>query len=451
MKALLDDDRVSLYDLIAIHEPCGKSSFLLPRFPDRVNEQFDRIWAGTGPRNEPNICIYVRKFLNWDLVICTKNVVSTYFVGAVADYPSQRVAYFVHNVYDAPPSANGYPESTLRKAFDRANEMCFEVKHHFVLGSFHPCALACDGQCSNPKFPGIRHTLDERGCTCVTPKELVLRQLELLLKHDGLSGTPTYAAYAASRSLQDRINSISEIGPSDATHFGPVEVSLDISLLRRPLAMRQLRWEDLNQKRLTKLVTAHLETFIRDNPPRLRDPRLGQFSASSIQGLTDRVVNAIHMSIEASAPWYHFQAVKWAHVRSCRGPLGHGRSQQRPSTLTQDSVAKMAAAPLLSRNRPYPTVSNPANIKRRRTFHLSATNPKNRQPKYHIQKSLLPAYPLRKSHPGHVVWELLDQLPRHPIDKKEILRAIRGRVAHDTEGCFGVNIRRCHTSSRGPL
>lgn len=155
-------------------------------------------------------------------------------------------------------------------------------------------------------------------------------------------------------------------------------------------------------------------------------------SESSIERLTDQVVSAIHMSIEASAPWYHFQAVKWACVSASRGPLSHGRSQQRPSTLTQNSVVKMVATLLLRRRRPYSTVSNPANIKRRRTSYLSATNPKNRQRKYHIQKNLLPAYLLRKSHPGHDVWELLDQLPRRPIDKKEILRSIRGRVARNT-------------------
>ncbi|KAJ5155657.1 hypothetical protein N7492_008460 [Penicillium capsulatum] len=140
MKALFEAIPASLYDLIAIQQPPCQGSFGLPLIRDPVGQLFDVVWAADKWPSIPNVCTYVRKSVNWGLISCTANVVSIFLVGS-----SPGLAYFVHNVYDGPPSDGIHPEFALHESFARADEMGFEEVHHLVFGNYRQGALDCDG------------------------------------------------------------------------------------------------------------------------------------------------------------------------------------------------------------------------------------------------------------------------------------------------------------------
>lgn len=105
-----------IFDLILIQNPYfedGPHSTKLPLRHRKVDESFHLLRAETVAPAGPNVCMHIRKALDYRIVHCTANVISICLLGCAVQSMSPKAAYFVHNAWIGPGADNPSITNTL--------------------------------------------------------------------------------------------------------------------------------------------------------------------------------------------------------------------------------------------------------------------------------------------------------------------------------------------------
>lgn len=135
MAALLRDEKVMDYAIIAIQEPWVCSLADTTHFPSKFGSHYDLIWPTVSRPAVPRVCTFVKKNLPWTLVFYGKDIISIHLeVGS-----SGQPGLFIHNIYNAPAKLENSGVQDLRQALEATKQFGSDrLDHkHVIVGDFN--------------------------------------------------------------------------------------------------------------------------------------------------------------------------------------------------------------------------------------------------------------------------------------------------------------------------
>lgn len=97
MAALLRDDKMLDYMVVAVQEPWVCQQADTTHYPPEFRAHFDLIWPTIPRPAVPRVCTFVRRALTWKLVFYTKDVITIFI-----QPDESHGGLFIHNVYNEP-------------------------------------------------------------------------------------------------------------------------------------------------------------------------------------------------------------------------------------------------------------------------------------------------------------------------------------------------------------